>query len=124
MEYIIDIEYDLDYDEEQILDLIRMIRGVGDIEEYNASEEVKRVKAEFKERIARLQAQSDGYKQDYKKLMKELKACREAPKYIRDNADYVELVSLRAENRKLIAFKGILERVQKDIDISRYINDA
>jgi uncharacterized protein YktA (UPF0223 family) len=123
MEYIIDIEYDLDYDEEQILDHIRMIRGVQDIEEYNASKEIVRLKATHKRMVRHHKKRADDYLSDMKRMAFELKECQEQPQGISKDPDYVELVSLRAENQKLIVYEGILNRVQKDIDISGYIND-
>lgn len=123
MEYIIDIEYDPDYDEDQILDHIRMIRGVQDIEEYNASKEIVRLKATHKRMEWALRKRAEDYFGDMERLALELKDCQERPQVVSKDPDYVELVALRAENQKLIVYKGILERVQKDIDISRYIND-
>ena len=123
MEYIIDIDYDLDYDEDQILDHIRMIRGVGGIEEYVPSKEIERLKAAHKRAVGHHKKRADDYFGDMKRMSLELKKCQERPQTISKDPDYVELVTLRAENKKLIVFKEILERIQKDIDISGYIND-
>ena len=121
MNYLFTINYDLDYTEEQILDFVRMIRGVEDVVEYVESEEVSRIRSQYQDMADAQRRRADDYRKDVTRLQKELKTCLERPQTISEDPDYVELVKLRRENEALQTYKKVMELAQKDgVNIKKY----